>query len=300
MPDEPNTATLEAPVLTSEPEVAEPQVAQPTEGAPPEGEEGAAPPKKTWDEFHAEAIEADEDYKTAFEGAKSAEYFRGREEAFGSVPEVQQYNANLKQLEGQYRKAIQEFPVVAAAIQQAIDTDNWENLEPVFRKNPNAWQAIDGMSKATAAQGVTGYLEAQNLEPLGIDPSHPETLGQQMLGRLYLQAHTLVELVAKKASNANILKEFDTATQSGTPGNVALEKVLDDFATHHRNLGARLGKAADSEIKKADARSGGGPDTTPKGAGGGNLTAEGYKQKLARGEAVTPEEVDAMTRRYLT
>ena len=307
MPDE--TQVLDAPALAESESPAQPspqsgdQTPLSEEAAAlGEGESEATPPGKSWDEFRAESIDSNEEYKAALEGSHSAEYFRGRDEAMAQAPEVQQYNINLKQVEGQYRKAVAEVPLIANAIQEAVATDNWDSLSEVFRKNPNAWQAVQALSDSQQNGAAAAYIDSQRpyLEPMGIDLSQPETLGQQVLVRQFAVARAAVDTIARKAGTADILKEFDSATQSGTPGHVAFEKALDDFAKHHYNRGVKLAGKADTDIDKAKARSGGGPDTTPKGAGGGNLTAEGYKQKLARGEAVTPEEVDAMTRRYLT
>ena len=174
--------------------------------------------------------------------------------------------------------------------------------------NLGVGELVEGLEKLNEALPTSGLEEKQyklllrQAEPLRQALSG---LHQEVGKRIVLEAIVRSSLAKEKAEEflARIENVFSYGIKDSTFYSDLKEGISKDATATVRAENKELKQKV--ERLEAEARAAGreGKPAPAKvvgaGGGGGSLTPETYRQKLARGEKVSSEEVDAMSRRYL-
>lgn len=263
-------AVEELALETTAPDTGE-EVSSQVETAESEGEtsETAAPAKQSFDEL----IEADEEYKAHFEERIKAReddaYFRAQEEIAQRAPELQEMTRAFNRAQGEYAKAQQEIPALAAAIQDAVNNGDADMLNQAFRKHSQAWRAIEMLSEQKISERIS--------------QARTEWEQSDLTGRVadtsWSAAQLAIDLGAKAAGSADLARTFTQRLTkdraSGGDGVETMKEFMASLVDAGYKRGLKEAGHASSETAKAGARSGQGPDTAEKGvAPRGELTLE--------------------------
>ena len=223
---------------------------------PPDENEVAAAPEEvtpepetfeTWEDYYKAKVEANEtlrsDYESHLEGVRSESRQKGMSDAQSRLqPMVQTYR-------GLAQAATQGFQGIAQSLNKAIKEGAWdaETVSELFRANPAAWDAWNGLSYAGGAgQG------AKDLVTLMAKSLNDDNLAQQFAQRIDA-AQTGYD--TKEAVSADLV---DAIIRS------AKEQAEKPLKRQIAKLEAQL------EGGKAISRQGKGPDSVQGASGGGS------------------------------
>src|SRR3990167_10024665 len=245
MPDE--TAT---PVETLEPPTAPSAPAELPEGAPVES---VAEPAETLDSILERFEAEDSPNKTRFQEWKEEREAHGWTKALESFePSVQQLQQQQQQITEQVNRGVQIWNTIAGRVNKALEegTLDGDAMSKLFQ-SPEAWKALEGLSE-----------ESQKAARLKANAEGS-----------WQAAHYLATEVLRYAAQPNLLATFEQRLAAAQAGREDQRAVVKDLAQALMDVGYKRGLAESRkgqvEEKKAQDRTGKGPDTATKRAGAG-------------------------------
>lgn len=268
--EQPDAGALVTQTAPSEP--SEPAVE--AEATAPESPE-SAPARKSWEDLRAE-IESDEEIKTAYEKdveeRLNARYLEILDEAERRAPQYQQYAQTYKEYVSKLDSGLPRLEALAKTIgnihQQAqageyTSQEVMKAINDAFARNPSAWETMQLV--------YNGDLERKASEKLA--EQAPQIQAQTAFAAFTGTAQYLIKEGARAIGAPGLarqhLQEFEAELASGKQldgKDNAILRFVKAAYEHGKQEGLKLSGKADTEVAKAAANAGKGPDPAQKGA----------------------------------